>query len=471
MSGKPGIERYGVYVPRYRLTAAMLKSAWGTGPSKGERALANHDEDPVTMAVEAAENCLAAGGAEKIEALYFASASAPYAEKSSAATVAAALDMPDDGFLTADFGSGLRAGTAALRAAADAVAAGSSEEVLVAASEMRVAEPGTPQELAFGDAAAALRIGKNNPVATLDCFFSVNSELTDIWRRAGDRFHQTEDAKFILEKGYGEYLKRALDGLLKKSGVKKDELAKAVFYAPDAAGFKYQAKALSLKPEQLAESQLETIGCAGCATPFLALAAALDAAKPGDRIAMLSYGSGADAVLLTVTDEIKNHSNPRGLKAQAAARRDLSSYQKYLRFRELISLEKVIPFAPEPLIWRERKAILSRYGVKCNKCGTFAYPPRRVCRNCDSKDDFTAVKLGRRGKVFTFAKDHLVPCPDLPVVMISADMEGGGRLYAQYTDAPADSVQVGMDVELCFRRINEGGGHYNYFWKFRKPLV
>ncbi|MEW5945219.1 MAG: OB-fold domain-containing protein [bacterium] len=467
-----GIKSYGVYIPRYRLTGALLREAWGSGPAKGERALANHDEDALTMAVDAVENCLMDGGVSAVDAVYFASASAPYLEKSCATTIAAVADVREDGVAAADFGGSLRAGTAALRAAADAVVAGSAREAVVAAADCRLVAPGHPLEGVLGDAAAALLISADNPIAVINRIHSVSAEFMDIWRCAGDKFLKFEDAKFILEKGYGAQLKRALDGLLDRCGLARDAPAKVVFYAPDAAGLKAQTKALKVKPEALLEDPLlDTVGNAGNAAPFLALAAALDSAEPGDRIVMLGYGGGADAVLVTATEAIRDYDNPRGLRAHLAARRELPAYTKYLRFRKLIDTEEIFPFSPYPLVWREQKANLARYGKKCNRCGTFSYPPQRVCRNCDAKDDFTDEKLSRTGKVFTFAKDHLFPSADPPVVMVSADMDGGGRLYAQLTDAAPDSAGVGMKVELCFRKLHEGGEHFNYFWKFRPPLI
>lgn len=467
-----GIKSYGVYIPRYRMTRALLREAWGSGPAKGERALANHDEDPLTMAVDAAENCLMDGDVSAIDAVYFASASAPYIEKSCATTIAAVTDVREDGVATADLGGSLRAGTAALRAAVDAVKAGSAREALVAAADCRLVAPGHPLEGTLGDAGAALLIGADDPIATIDCIHSVSAEFMDVWRCAGDKFLKFEDAKFILEKGYGVQLKRALDGLLDKCGLARDDLAKVVFYAPDAAGLRAQTKALKVKPEALLEDPLlNTVGNTGNAAPFLALAAALDSAEPGDKIVMLGYGGGADAVLITATGAIRSYNNPRGLQAHLAARRELSAYTKYLRFRKLLDTEEILPFSPYPLVWREQKANLARYGKKCNQCGTLFYPPQRVCKNCDSKDDFTDEKLSRTGKAFTLAKDHLFPSADPPVVMMSVDMDGGGRLYAQLTDAAPDSAEICMKVELCFRKLHEGGGHFNYFWKFRPPLV
>lgn len=467
-----GIKSYGVCIPRYRLTGAVLRAAWGSGSPKSERALANFDEDPLTMAVDAVENCLMDGDNSAIDAVYFASASAPYIEKSCATTIAAVADLREDGVATADFGASLRAGTTALKCAVDAVKAGAAREAVVAAADCRLVEPGNPLEGVLGDAAGALLVGSDNLIATIDCVHSVSAEFMDIWRRAGDKYLKFEDAKFIMDKGYGIMLKRALDGLLEKAGLKREDISKAVFYAPDAGGLKEQTKALKLKPESfLADPMMDKIGNTGNAMPFISLAAALDEAKPGDRIVVLGYGGGADAILVTATDAISNYKNPRGLKTQLAARRELSTYTKYLKFRKLIDQDEVFPFSPYPLVAREQKTNLARYGSKCNKCGEFAFPPRRVCKNCDSKDDFSWQKLSRTGSVYTFAKDHLVPSGDPPVVMMSVDMDGGGRLYAQYTDAGPETAQIGMKVELCFRKLHEGGEHFNYFWKFRPPLV
>ena len=72
-----------------------------------------------------------------------------------------------------------------------------------------------------------------------------------------------------------------------------------------------------------------------------------------------------------------------------------------------------------------------------------------------------------RWKVFTFTKDHLVPNPHPPTVMVSADIEGGGRFYGQLTASDPATVGFEMPVELCFRRIHEGERCISYIWKFR----
>jgi uncharacterized OB-fold protein len=55
--------------------------------------------------------------------------------------------------------------------------------------------------------------------------------------------------------------------------------------------------------------------------------------------------------------------------------------------------------------------------------------------------------------------------------MAVVDLDGGGRVYLQVTDAAADAVQVGTRVALSYRRLHAGGGTYNYYWKARAVRV
>ena len=148
----PGITAYGAYVPRYRLGPAT--SGWN---SPGERAVANFDEDSVTMAVAAGADCLRVIDRNSVDALVFASTTPPYAEKQCAAIVATALDLRPDIF-TADVTNVLRAGTAALKTALDSVIAGSSARVLVVASDHRQGPPRGETERNSGDGAVAFLV-------------------------------------------------------------------------------------------------------------------------------------------------------------------------------------------------------------------------------------------------------------------------------------------------------------------------
>src|SRR5499427_10594167 len=149
-----GIVSAAGYVPRYRLSGKTLGAVWGSSGA-GERAVANYDEDSLTMAVEASLNVIHGCDVKGIGACFLASTSAPYAEKSSAAILATVADL-SPATLTADLGGSLRCGTTALRLALDAVKAGSVTQALVAAADLRPVAPGSAEELQLGDGAATM---------------------------------------------------------------------------------------------------------------------------------------------------------------------------------------------------------------------------------------------------------------------------------------------------------------------------
>ena len=184
---------------------------------------------------------------------------------------------------------------------------------------------------------------------------------------------------------------------------------------------------------------LAEIGNTGVASPLLALAACLEEAEPGDRILLVGYGSGADALLFEATGRVRDLDRTRGVAAQVAAGRPLRHYGKFLRFRRLVETEPVRAFTGLPVMEREERQDLRLYGQRCAACGAVQYPRRHVCWQCSGKE-LPDHRLSRRGRVFTFTKDHLVPSPDPPTVMVAADLEGGGRFYTQLTDGDPDLV-------------------------------
>jgi 3-hydroxy-3-methylglutaryl CoA synthase len=464
-----GIVGIGVHVPRYRLSAETLAAVWG-GAGTGTRAVANHDEDSLTMAVEAGLAALDAGGGAALDLVCLASTTAPYAEKSSAAVLAAVLDC-GPGVSVADLGGGLRAGTTGLRLALDAVRAGSAGEALVAAADLRLAPPGSDLEPVWGDGAAAVRVGRGDGViARLIGAASHTHEFSDVWRLAGTRFPEQGDATFVRAYGYERLMAEAARRLFAETGVAPEAVRRAAVYAPDARLAAPILRSLGLGEGVLPKVPLlARIGNTGTASPLLALAACLEEAEPGDRVLLVGYGSGADALLFEATDRVRGLDRARGVAAQAAAGRPLRHYGRFLQFRRLVETEPVRAFTGLPVMEREERQDLRLYGQRCARCGAVQYPRRRVCWQCPGKE-LGEHRLSRRGRVFTFTKDHLVPSPDPPTVMVAADLEGGGRFYTQLTDGDPDLVTFDLPVELTFRRFHEGGGLANYFWKFRPVL-
>lgn len=463
-----GITSYGVYIPKYRLGRDVVAKAWGPRFISGERAVANHDEDSLTMATEAALNCLLGIDPKTVEGLIFASTTSPYLEKQASTLVATAADLPVEIF-TADHLSSIRAGTAALKTAVDAVKGGSARNILVAAADSRRAEPGTDSEQLFGDGSAAVMVGGAGVVASIEGVYSLSEEFMDAWRKQDDEFIQKGDAAFVQAYGYGRIVPNCVQGILKKYEMKISDISHFLIPAPDSRSYARVVKTMNLPAGSFPEDPLlTTVGDTGAAAPLVLLVAALEKAKPGEKILLCSYGAGnADAFLLQVTPEVERWKGRRGVSHFQASKKSLTNYEKFLKFQNSLPGEPLEPFSSWALLWKEKKQNLQLYGTRCKKCGTFAYPRRRVCLSCNAKDEFEDAKLPRRGKVYTFAKDYLFPNPDPPTVMAVADMEGGGRFYGQVTDCDPARVKIGTPVELTFRRFHQGAGFYNYFWKLR----
>src|SRR5438552_7638299 len=159
-----GVSSYGAYIPMVRLSLSTIN---GGKPGGSEKAVANWDEDALTMAVAAAIACLDGVDRASVDGVLFASTSYAFKEKQGAAIVAKALDLRRD-VLTADLGDSLRAGTTALRAAVDSIKAGSAKRVLVVAGDTRMGAPRSPLEANLGDGAAASLVGATDVAASME---------------------------------------------------------------------------------------------------------------------------------------------------------------------------------------------------------------------------------------------------------------------------------------------------------------
>ena len=296
-----GITSVGLYVPFLRLSLGAIKKGL-----KGEKALAGFDEDSITMAVAAAIDCLQDVDRDSVDALFFASTTSPYKEKQGATIIASAADLRRD-LITADYANTLKSGTNALRSALDAVAAGSAGRVIVTAADTRLGAPGSLFERNFGDGAAALMIGDEGVVASLEASYSVCHEIMDIWRTENNLYVNASEGRFSGTEGYMKTMGEAISGLLKKTGLSPDQFAKVVFYSPDQRSSAQLAGKLGFDPgTQLQDPFTGLLGNTGTPYVFMMLAAALEESKPGDKILLANYGNGADAFLFEATEDIES---------------------------------------------------------------------------------------------------------------------------------------------------------------------
>lgn len=461
-----GITAYGGYVPYHRLQRAEIQKEFGTEGLKGERSIACHDEDSATMAVAAALNATHNRYGLSLKGVYFATTTAPYAEKQSETLIAGALDLPET-TRTAEFTNTLRAGTTALRAGVDTAAAGSGP-VLVAAADMREGGASGANEAAFGDGAAAIVLGGDKVLAKFVGAASVALEIVDTWRNQGDLYVRNWDERFQLEEGYGRAIPDVIKAVFAETGLKAADIAKVIF----PVGPKTQAilGKLGFKPDQVADSLSGMVGLTGAAHPLLMLAAQLEKAQPGDRLLVLGYGEGADALIFEATPAIAEFRPMRSVATQIASKRNDITYATYLKWRQRVDMEparRPDPSRPSsPFMNRRSKYNLALYGTKCTACGTAQFPAQRVCYKCRAKDQMENYGFrDKRGRLTTYSADYLTISLSPPEIAAVVDFEGGGRMMCNMTDVDAEALKIGQELEMTLRRMFTAGGIHTYFWK------
>ena len=471
-----GITSYGVYVPWYRLNRKIVSTALGPlsgGALPGNKAVANYDEDSLTMAVAAGMDCLNEVERGKVEGMLFATTTAPYLERESAAIIATALDLPAN-IRTADFTDSLKSGTGALIFAGDSVKAGGSANMLVCGADCRLGKPGSLEEITFGDGAAAILMGSDGVIATLEGSYSVAYDFPDYRRLREDKFVRTTEARFIREAGYTKIIPEAITGLLRKYNLETKDFTKVAYPCLNARDYSTIGRKLGFQPEQLQQPLLAEIGETGTASPLILLTAILDEAKPGDNILIASYGNGADALFFKVTEDILKSNNRGQLKKQIEIHQQLSNYEKYLIIRGVMPVQVTsaedISRTQFPLTWRERKTILSLCGTRCKRCGTPQYPRQSICVNpdCGATDEMEEYRFSdKEATLFSFTEDFATATLNPPLTYAMLDFEGGGRFLFDLTDCETGMLKIGMTFKMGLRRkyIDEARGVIGYFWK------
>ena len=461
-----GIVSYGTCVPTYRLPRDLIGQEWGTPSLGGERAIANYDEDSLTLAVNASVDALGGRDPQQLAGVFFASTTSPYREKQAAVTVATVLDAKSE-IRTMDFTDTLRAGTSALLTALDLVQVG--QQLLVCSGDSRIGEPDTQQEQNYGDAGAAILVGTENVLAEVVGTYTISQEFLGTWRTGEQDYLRSFPGGFENKFGYNRFVASAVKGVLDKCNLTAQDITNAAIAGPSQRAMQGALRGLGLDVKsQVQDTFWNTIGDSGTAQPLVLLAAVLERSKPGDLILVAGYGDGGDAAIFRVTDAIADYQLVRSVYSQIEVKRTMSSYGKYARFRKLMKKDYSTEDQSTPVVLlRDKNEIFPLHGGKCPSCGMVQFPIHRICVECGHRDGLEEVKLTRTGKLFTFTHDYLTETPDPPTTHAVIDLDGGGRVFVQMTDCESDRVAIGMSLELTFRKYHEGFGIKNYFWKAR----
>ncbi len=308
-----GIVSWGSYIPKYRLKVEDIAKVWGNNAAQiknslmiTEKSLPGIDEDTVTIAVEAARNALAdTVNPKDVGAVYIGSESHPYAVKPTGTIVAEALSLGNN-YTTADFEFACKAGTATIQVSLGLVKSGMVNYALAGGVDTAQATPGDILEYTAAAGGAVFLIGLEKVAAEINETFSYTTDTPDFWRRQNEKY-PVHSGSFTGRPAYYKHVIEATKLLMKKVQSKPEHYDYAIFHQPNGKFPLRVAKKLGFTKEQIMPGLLvNKIGNTYSGSSLLGLAAVLDIAKPGQRILLTSYGSGAgsDSFDITVTEEI-----------------------------------------------------------------------------------------------------------------------------------------------------------------------
>lgn len=352
-----GIASYGHYVPALRMDISVLAEQWGLGDTlervyrlngRSMVAVNGLDEDAVTLSIEAAERAMArrADGAPAPTSVLIGSESHPYAVKPSGVVVAEALGLAPDVFV-ADLEFACKGGTAALMLSVGLVESGRRAAALAIGADCPQSAPGSLLEASVGAGASAFVIGRDGGgagdqlIATIDHVAAASSDATDFWRRDGEQFPQVV-GKFSAEVGYAEHTRRVVRALLDATGTSPADYQYLCLHQPYPSLPLSVAKGLGFKrPQVQAGIVAGKIGNTYSSACLLGLCNVLDQAAPGERIMLVSFGSGAgsDGFVLTVTpaiEDLRRRTAALGLGFEPIARQIDTAHADWLTYGQYL---------------------------------------------------------------------------------------------------------------------------------------
>ncbi|MDP3673687.1 MAG: hypothetical protein Q8R44_01105 [Novosphingobium sp.] len=459
-----GIAAVGGYLPMLRLDRklAARELAWSglAMPRTGFRAVAGWDEDPVTMAVEASRALVAMPP----RALRFASTSAYFTDRAQGALLVDALALPPS-LRTTDLANSRRAGTAALL---DALLSG-HDEVIVAA-EKRDTQPGSAAHLAYGDGAAAIRTGKD-PAARLAGHASLTSDFID---RYTSRDHPTPYAyeeRFVRDTAVKKLLLPAIEAACAAAGITAEQIAHAACVEPVANCWKTVAKRLRCAAPNHCEALSNAAGDLGAAHPLFGLGIALGAAKPGDFVLLVGFGSGVDALVFEVTAMVPGAGEIATLLTEGEVIRD---FVRFLNLTGAVSLDWGMRAEFEQ---KAQATVLERVGRDTigfiggrDSTGNVQFPKSAIPVNptIEGPEPLEDVRLAdEQASIVSVTADRLNFSPDPPFDFGLVQFDNGARVLMEMVDRPSGGFKVADRVRMCLRikAQNVRLGFRTYFWK------
>lgn len=282
------ILRYGAYLPRYRVSVRALHEFYGRPGRPRSRTLATPglDEDPITMAYEAASAAL--GDAADLRAIIAVTQAPPFGLRKVSGTLARALGLAED-VVPIDLG-GQASGLLDAFTLAEMFSAVDSRPVLVVASDHLVSYEERVADMLSAGGAAAFLIASSGGFCRLGPAARVSSEVYDVWRlgtEAEPRYRLE-----VLFDAYAGAAKGALAALEATTGRVVGDYGAVCASQPHPRTLRALGRLGVSKELLAATSFVGEIGNLGAASVGFALALGLDAAENGQHLLAFGYGGG-----------------------------------------------------------------------------------------------------------------------------------------------------------------------------------
>jgi uncharacterized OB-fold protein len=347
--------------------------------------------------------------------------------------------------------------------------------VLLTAADNRKTRAASPQELSYGDGAAALTLGTDGVLADYLGEATLSVDFVDHFRQSDHDIDYYWEERWVRDEGIARFLPQVIGEVLQQANVAAGDVSHFIFPCLFAGMDQQLARQCGIPAGAVTDNLASTVGDTGTAHALLMLAQVLEQARPGQLLLVCQFGSGARAMLFRVTDAIADFAPVRGVSGWLARATEENNYTRFLAYKGQLQLEKGMRGEQDKktalsTAYRYRKALMGLVAGRCPVSGDVHFPPTRLsytpgAPQLDAQQPYPLAE--KKGHILSWSAEYLSSDMSPPHQYGQVDFEGGGRLLMDFTDAGKGDIDTGMQVEMVFRikDIDELRGFKRYFWK------
>ncbi len=290
-------------LPQQTISLSHLSKnqGWVSNPGQSlgvkEKTLPAEDEDSLTLAWQAATHVVR-GFEKKIGALYFGSESPPYAVKPAVTLLTNFLNL-DSSLFGANLEFACRAGLEAVVIIGQFLEAKNIDYGLAIGADTAQAKSGDILSLTAAAGASAWLLGRKPQKESLK-LLAASSFVTDTPDFYRHRYqpYPRHGGRFTGAPAYFTHLETAYNSLMDSLQLSPDQIAKVAIHAPNTKFPLRLAKKLGFSQQQISPLLGDHLGNPYTASVMIQGVEKAKQLKSGDKLLLLSFGSGAGGLAL-----------------------------------------------------------------------------------------------------------------------------------------------------------------------------